>query len=91
MVLEAYKAAEILKEVNIQVEVVDIRSLRPLDTKTIISSVKKTKRLLVVDSGWMTYGISAEIISVVCEAFNKKNQKNNLSKNWNCGYPDSKY
>ena len=48
-------------------EIIDLRTLRPLDKKTIINSVKKTGRLLVVDNSWTTYGISAEIISLATE------------------------
>ena len=67
MSIEALKAAMIMKEHGIDSEVIDLRSLRPLDTKTIIKSVKKTKRLLVVDNGWTRFGVSAEIISSVTE------------------------
>ena len=67
MVLEVIKTAEILREINIKAEVIDIRTLRPLDINTISKSVSKTKNLLVVDSGWMTYGISSEIISAIAE------------------------
>ncbi|MDC0498841.1 alpha-ketoacid dehydrogenase subunit beta [Alphaproteobacteria bacterium] len=67
MVLESIKAAEILSEINIKAEVIDLRTLRPLDIKSISKSVHKTKNLLVVDSGWMTYGISSEIITSIAE------------------------
>jgi len=73
MTLEIINAAKILKDFNINAEVIDLRSLRPLDEDTIIKSVNKTEKLLVVDSGWTKYGISAEIISVVAEKIiNKK-------------------
>ena len=67
MVLESLRCADILKGFGIKAEVIDLRSLRPLDVNGILNSVKKTKRLLVVDTGWMKYGISAEIIAVVAE------------------------
>lgn len=61
-----------LKSNNISSEVIDLRTLRPFDKKTIINSVKKTGKLLVIDNGWVTYGISAEIISLVTEEAFKK-------------------
>ena len=61
-----------LTENNIFPEIIDLRTLRPLDKSTIINSVKKTGKLLVIDNSWTTYGISAEIISSVSE----KNFKN---------------
>ena len=67
MVLEAIKCSEVLESQGISIEVVDLRSIRPLDTKTIINSVTKTKRLIVADNGWVHFGVSAEIISVVTE------------------------
>jgi len=51
------------------IEVIDLRSIRPLDTKTILNSVAKTKRLIVADNGWIHFGVSAEIISIVTESF----------------------
>ena len=48
-------------------EVIDLRSLRPLDVNPILNSVKKTKNLLVVDNGWMKYGISSEIIASIVD------------------------
>ena len=67
MSIEALKSAKILKKHNVSCEIVDLRSLRPLDVNTIITSVKKTKRLLVVDNGWTKFGVSAEIISSITE------------------------
>ena len=65
--LLAREAAQLLKSKDISVEVVDIRVLNPLHTEVIIESVKKTKNLLVVDSGWTSGGFSAEIIAKVTE------------------------
>ena len=65
--LLAREAAQLLKSKDISVEVVDIRVLNPLHTEVIIESVKKTKNLLVVDSGWTSGGFSAEIIAMVVE------------------------
>ena len=65
--LLAREAAKLLKSQKVSAEVVDIRVLSPLHTEEIIKSVKKTKNLLVVDSGWTTGGFSAEIIAKVIE------------------------
>jgi len=67
MVLESLKAAEFLKGFGIHCEIIDLRSLRPLDTEIFITSVMKTGRLIVVDNDWKTGGIGAEIISTVAE------------------------
>jgi pyruvate dehydrogenase E1 component beta subunit len=67
MVLEALKAAVQLEAKGIGVEVIDPRTLTPLDRMTICSSVHKTGRLVVVDPGWYSFGAAAEIISSVCE------------------------
>ncbi|MCC6726399.1 MAG: pyruvate dehydrogenase complex E1 component subunit beta [Saprospiraceae bacterium] len=61
MVLEALKAAEVLEGMGISVEVIDLRTIRPLDIHTIVESVKKTNRLVVVDESWPMFGVSAEI------------------------------
>lgn len=67
---KALQAADILAKYNIDVEVIDLMTLRPLDKETIISSVKKTNRILNIEEGFGTCGIGSEIISVVCkEAF----------------------
>ena len=65
--LLAREAAKLLESQKVSTEVVDIRVLNPLPTKKIIKSVKKTKNLLVVDSGWTSVGFSAEIIAKVIE------------------------
>ena len=65
--IESLTVALALEKKGIEVEVVDLRSLRPLDEKLIIRSVAKTGRLLVVDTGWTMYGITGEIISKVVE------------------------
>ena len=68
MVLDCLKVSKILDKDNISVEVIDPRTLSPIDRETIIESVKKTGRLIVVDPGWMSYGASAEIITSVVES-----------------------
>jgi pyruvate dehydrogenase E1 component beta subunit len=68
LVHEALKASESLDKEGINVEVVDLRSLKPLDENLLLSSVKKTKRLVVVDGGWKTCGIAAEISAKIAES-----------------------
>ena len=63
----ALEAAKILKSNNVNAEVIDLRSLRPLDLKTIIESVKKTNRLVCVEEGWLSSGVGAEITSSITE------------------------
>lgn len=67
MVLESIKAANFLKKYGINCEVIDLRSLRPLDTSIFLQSIRKTGRLLVIDNDWKTAGIGAEIVSTVVE------------------------
>ncbi|MEM7197494.1 MAG: pyruvate dehydrogenase complex E1 component subunit beta [Pseudomonadota bacterium] len=67
MVQRALEAAEVLAGEGIDAEVIDLRSLRPLDTQTIIESVKKTNRLVCVEEGWAYAGIGAEIGARVME------------------------
>ncbi|HAT2067345.1 TPA: alpha-ketoacid dehydrogenase subunit beta [Legionella pneumophila] len=67
MVHKALKAAEELSEEGINAEVIDLRTLRPLDTDTIISSVAKTHRVVVLDEGWKSGSLSAEIIARIIE------------------------
>ncbi len=55
------------KENNVSIEVVDLRSLRPLDHETILASVRKTKRAIVFEEDWRSYGIGAEIASILQE------------------------
>jgi pyruvate dehydrogenase E1 component beta subunit len=67
MVGVAMKAAEALAEQGIDAEVINLRSLRPLDTATIVESVKKTNRLVTVEEGWPYAGIGAEVAMQVIE------------------------
>jgi pyruvate/2-oxoglutarate/acetoin dehydrogenase E1 component len=68
MVIECLRAAEILEDVGISAEVVDPIFLAPLDTATVTKSVRKTKRMLIVDNAWTACGASAEILSQVVES-----------------------
>ena len=61
-------AADTLAAEGIEVEVIDLRSLRPLDDDTYITSVRRTHRALVVDEGWRSVGISAELSARITEA-----------------------
>lgn len=65
--LECIKACDFLKSQNISVDLINIRSLSPLDRDTIIASIQKTKKLLVVDDSWRQGGFAAEIITSVVE------------------------
>ncbi len=66
----ALKAAEELGKKHIMAEVIDLRTLRPLDSDTIVQSVKKTGRLVTIEEGWPQSGIGAEIAAcVMAEAF----------------------
>jgi pyruvate dehydrogenase E1 component beta subunit len=67
MVDTALKAAETLAAQGISAEVINLRSLRPLDTETIVKSVKKTSRIVTVEEGWPFAGIGAEINMQVIE------------------------
>ncbi len=70
MVGFALEAAEVLAAEGISAEVVDLRTIRPLDRETIVDSVKKTNRLVSVEEGWGPYGVGAEVCqSVVEQAF----------------------
>ncbi|OYV39839.1 MAG: alpha-ketoacid dehydrogenase subunit beta [Rhodospirillales bacterium 20-64-7] len=68
MVHRALEAAQALAEAGHSVEVVDLRSLRPLDTETLVTSVSKTTRLLCVYEGVKTLGIGAEIAALIAES-----------------------
>jgi pyruvate dehydrogenase E1 component beta subunit len=67
MVLEAQRAAIELAKVNISAEVIDLRTLRPLDEDTVLESVQKTGHLIVIDSDWKACGIAGEILAIVAE------------------------
>lgn len=67
MVPHVLQAAETLKTQGIDIEVIDLRCLMPLDMDTVIKSVGKTGRLVVAEPGWRTYGAAAEIISSAVE------------------------
>jgi len=61
------KAAEKLMAEGIDVEIIDLRSLRPLDMDPVIESFKKTNRAIIVEEGWLSYGIGAEVATRIYE------------------------
>eukprot|EP01100_Stratorugosa_tubuloviscum_P012571 TRINITY_DN5_c3_g1_i1.p1 TRINITY_DN5_c3_g1~~TRINITY_DN5_c3_g1_i1.p1 ORF type:complete len:370 (-),score=143.37 TRINITY_DN5_c3_g1_i1:198-1307(-) len=67
MVGSSLDAAKILAESGIDAEVINLRSLRPLDVEAIVKSVKKTNKIISVEEGWVQCGIGAEIAAVVME------------------------
>jgi pyruvate dehydrogenase E1 component beta subunit len=67
MVERALQAAEVLAEEGIDAEVIDLRTLRPLDVSTVTESVKKTNRLVCVEEGWPRFGVGAELAAVMME------------------------
>jgi pyruvate dehydrogenase E1 component beta subunit len=67
MVQVALGAAKLLEEAGISAEVIDPRTVWPLDEQTLVESVKKTSRAIVVDEGYGRYGVTAEIASVIAE------------------------
>lgn len=67
MVIEALRAAEELQKEGCDAEVIDPRTLRPLDEEIILESVKKTGHLVIVDTDWRTCGAASEIASIVAQ------------------------
>ena len=68
MVYTSLAAADRLAERGVEAEVIDLRTLQPLDIDTIVQSVEKTNRVVIVEENWRTGGFSAEIASTVHEA-----------------------
>jgi pyruvate/2-oxoglutarate/acetoin dehydrogenase E1 component len=67
MVVESIKASEELEREGVNVEVIDLRSVKPLDEDLLFASIKKTGKLIIADGGWKTCGVAAEIASLVSE------------------------
>jgi len=67
MVYVALAAAEALAKEGISAEVIDPRTTVPLDADTIVSSVTKTGRAIVIDEGYQSYGVTAEIASIIAD------------------------
>nr|ODN80093.1 pyruvate dehydrogenase E1 component subunit beta [Cryptococcus depauperatus CBS 7841] len=69
MVTHSLEAAELLEQKDgIKVEVINLRSIRPLDIETIITSVKKTNHLVTVEGGFPAFGVGSEILAQICES-----------------------
>ena len=64
---KSLRAAETLAEAGIEAEVIDLRTIRPMDTATIVASVKKTNRLVSAEEGWPFAGIGAELAAQMME------------------------
>ncbi len=67
MVQVSLRAAELLDDAGISAEVVDVRTTVPLDRQTLIESARKTSRVMVVDEGYQSYGVTGEIASVIAD------------------------
>ena len=67
MAIEALKIAEKLKPQNVDIEIIDLCSVKPLDEKTILESVRKTGRLLAIDSSWKDFGVASQVSALVAE------------------------
>ena len=63
----ALKAADELAKEGIAAEVIDLRTLRPMDTETVVQSVMKTARCVVVEEGWQQSGVAAEVSARIME------------------------
>ena len=84
--IEATEVTKILfDKYKIKAELIDLRTIYPLDKKKILESVKKTKNLVVLDPGWKSFGAASEIISLVTEKHGKILKSNPLK----ISYPDS--
>lgn len=68
MVHESMQAAAALRDEGIECEVIDLRTLKPLDSETVIESVRKTGRLIVADTGWRECGVGSEVMAKIAEA-----------------------
>jgi pyruvate/2-oxoglutarate/acetoin dehydrogenase E1 component len=67
MTLEALSAADMLAQIGVSAEVVDLRSLTPIDTDTLFASVRKTGRLLTADTGHTSFGVAAEVTALAAQ------------------------
>lgn len=91
MAYEAAHAAEQLAEEGVDIELIDLRTIRPLDEKTILESVRKTGRLVVADTSWELCGIASEVVALVSEkAFGALNAPPRRICLANCPAPVSK-
>lgn len=72
MAIESLRASNYLNKYSIDAEIIDPVWIKPLDIDTIIASLKKTKNLLIVDNAWLSYGVSAEILTSILEKIDFK-------------------
>jgi pyruvate dehydrogenase E1 component beta subunit len=82
MLPNALLACDLLKEKRIVAEVIDLRTLMPLDTETILASVRKTGRLVVAEPGWRMFGAAAEIIATVAETLGTELKAKPMRVTW---------
>ncbi len=75
---QALQVVNTLEKEGLSIELIDLRSIKPLDSATIIKSVQKTKRILAIDGGWKSFGVSAEVLAVVSENIVLKNKARRL-------------
>ena len=66
-VIEATKIADVFNKHEVDIEVIDMRSASPMDHQTVVTSVRKTGHLLVLDTSWITCGVAAELLARVSE------------------------
>ena len=67
MVIEAKKAIKALEAIGVSAELIDLRTLNPIDAETLAASVSKTGRLVVADGDWRSCGVSAEVVATAFE------------------------
>ncbi len=85
MLIESLKSAKILQKFGIDIEVLDLRVLRPLKLEKLYSSLKKTKKFIFIDNGWKSFGVGSEIFANVLE---KNIKLTNIPKRLACkNYP----
>jgi len=65
--LEALRAADLLANDGIECDVIDLRTIKPLDSATVIASAARTGRFVAIDSGWKTFGVAGELVALVSE------------------------
>ena len=63
----AIETGKILAQENIDAEVLNLRTLKPIDKETIINSVKKTNKVVIIEEGWSQSGVASEVISIIVE------------------------
>ena len=86
MIPSALETADRLSAEGVEVEIVDLRCLAPLDMETVTASVARTGRLVVAEPGWLRYGAAAEIIAGVAEAVGDSLKAKPRRVTWPHGY-----